>query len=123
MQLLAAVQFVISDSAAQCSQHVLQFVQVLLYVRSLVVINGFIAGHNCSKSIHVSIVADRRRQSTTTSDVIKWFQDQVATDLLVSLRPLGFSKEKTKRFVLYSQYRERSDRQSIATGALGKVCS
>ena len=35
----------------------------------------------------------------------------MATDLLVSLRSLGFSKEKTKRFVLYSQYRERSDRQ------------
>ena len=29
----------------------------------------------------------------------------MATDLLVSLRPLGFSNEKTKRFVLYSQYR------------------
>ena len=34
----------------------------------------------------------------------------MAADLLVGhRRPLGFSKEKTKRFVLYSQYRESSD--------------
>ena len=54
---------------------------------------------------------------------LKSLRGQVATDLLVSLQPLGFSKEKTERFVLYSQYQERSDRQSNATGALGKACS
>ena len=67
-----------------------------------------------NKSIHVSIVADRRRQSTITSDVIK-----------IASGPSGHgfaSKPPTigilKRFVLYSQYRERSDRQSNATGVL-----
>ena len=38
----------------------------------------------------------------------------MAADLLEShRRPLGFSKEKTKRFVLYSQYRESSDENQM----------
>ena len=67
-----AVQFVTSDSAVQYFPSTysssLEFFYTYVSWSSLKL---FIVIINCSKSIHVTIVADRRMQSTNTSDVIK----------------------------------------------------